>query len=130
MNGPKRFETIPPGFVTATNWLPGVPIRLAGTNAVNCAALTKVVAKAKLPIWAVAPERNPVPLTVRVKPGPPAVTELGLREAMEGALEAAEVSRGKISAKQVLAMRATVESMCCDLTLVRVYSMRVVSIVK
>ncbi len=30
------------------------------------------------------PERKPVPFTVKVKPGPPAVTELGLTDVMEG----------------------------------------------
>ena len=61
-----------------------MPMTLAGTKAVNCVALTKVVASTELTICTVAPDTNPVPFIVRVKPALPAVTELGFSEVMLG----------------------------------------------
>src|ERR1035441_8410634 len=52
---------------------------MAGTAADSLVALTNVVVRAAFPNVTVAPDRNPVPFTVRVKTGPPAVAELGLR---------------------------------------------------
>ena len=59
-------------------------MQLAGTKAVNCVALTNVLAKVvDVPLQAkftVDCETNPVPLTVSVKPAPPAVAEAGMVE--------------------------------------------------
>jgi hypothetical protein len=41
---------------------------------------TKVVVSAVLFHWTIAPERKPVPFTVRMKAGPPAVAARGLAE--------------------------------------------------
>src|ERR1035441_4150982 len=57
---------------------------MAGTAADSLVALTNVVVRAAFPNVTVAPERNPVPFTVRVKAGPPAVAELGLRLVIVG----------------------------------------------
>jgi len=67
--------------------VPGAAMRLAGTWAVNCAALTKLVASALPFHWTTAPERKPVPLTVRVNAGPPSNAELGLSELITCAAE-------------------------------------------
>jgi hypothetical protein len=75
----------PPGFTTVMLALPCVAIRLAVTAAVSCVPLTKVVESAVPFQSTVAPERNPVPLTVSVKAGPPAVAEVGLRLVITGA---------------------------------------------
>jgi len=78
------FEAVPPGLVTLTVALPVAAIRLAGTEAVNCVPLTKVVVRAKPLHSTVAPERNPVPFTASVKETPVAVAELGFRLVMAG----------------------------------------------
>jgi hypothetical protein len=49
----------------------------AGTVAVSCELLTKVVANAAPFQSTVAPEANPVPFTVNVNDGPPGVTLVG-----------------------------------------------------
>ena len=48
-------------------------MRFAGTAAVTCVPLTKVVAKVVLLNDTVTPLRKPVPTTFKVKAGPPAV---------------------------------------------------------
>src|ERR1700681_3858745 len=70
------FETVPPAASVEAG-VPAVAIRLAGTAALNCVALIIVVARGDPFHCTVEPERNPVPVTVSVKAGPPAVTELG-----------------------------------------------------
>ncbi len=67
---------------TVTLALPAAAIRLAGTAALNCVALANVVANGDPFHCTVEPERKPVPVTVSVKAGPPAVAELGARVAM------------------------------------------------
>jgi hypothetical protein len=52
---------------------------LAGTEAVNCVALTNVVESAEPFHCAVEAGTNPAPLTIRVNVGPPAAAELGLK---------------------------------------------------
>jgi len=76
---------VPPESFTVTLTEPAVAIRLAGTAAVNCVALTYVVVRAVLPHCTVAPETKFVPLTVRVKADPPAVVEVGDRLVIVGA---------------------------------------------
>ena len=75
---------VPPGVATVTLAVPAVAIRLAGTAAVSCLALTNVVVRAVVPQAAFAPETKFVPLIVRVKAAPPAVAELGLKLAIVG----------------------------------------------
>ena len=54
-------------------------MRAAGTAAVNWPAPTKVVASTVEFHWTVAPETKPLPFTVSVKAGPPAVIVEGSR---------------------------------------------------
>jgi hypothetical protein len=84
MGNAEALDAAPPGFTTVTLALPCNAIRSAVTAAVNCEPLTNVVEIA-LPFQStVAPERNPVPFTVRVKAAPPAVAEVGLRLVIAG----------------------------------------------
>ena len=65
------------GSDTVTAAVPADAISEAGTAAVNCPALTNVVLRA-LPFQVTAVVAvNPAPLTVRVKPGPPAIALVG-----------------------------------------------------
>ena len=84
------FELVPPAL-TVMLAVPAVAIRLVGTIAVTCVPLTNVVGSAALFQLTVAPLTNPVPVTVRVKPLPPAVTEFGerLEITREGEVETA-----------------------------------------
>ena len=75
---------VPPVVVTVTLAVPGAAMSLAGTAAVSLIALTNVVASVLPFHFAVAPETKFVPLIVRVKPGPPALAELGLKVAIMG----------------------------------------------
>jgi hypothetical protein len=71
---------VPPpggGLVTVTQAVPAAATLAAGTVAVNCEPLTKVVANGVPFQFTVAPDTNPVPFTVRVKPGLPGVTAAG-----------------------------------------------------
>ena len=68
---------------TAIVAVPEVAIRLAGTEAVSCVALTNVVVSGVPFQSTTAVEANPLPFTVNVNPGPPAVTLDGLTEVME-----------------------------------------------
>jgi hypothetical protein len=77
-------EEVPPLVVTVILAVPTLAIRLAGTAAVNCVALTNVVVSAVEPHFTAAPARKFVPVTVRVKAEPPTVTEVGLRLVMVG----------------------------------------------
>jgi hypothetical protein len=78
------FDVAPPE-VTVTETLPGVAIADAGTAAVTWFGLTTVVANcAPLKLTTESPP-NPSPFTVSVKPGAPAVAELGLILVMFGA---------------------------------------------
>jgi hypothetical protein len=77
-------DALPPLLVTVILALPGLAIRLAGTVAVNCVELTKVVVSAVPFQFTVAPEKKSVPFTVSVKSGPVAAAEVGLRLVMVG----------------------------------------------
>jgi hypothetical protein len=59
-------------------------IKAAETEAVNWLALWNVVGRADPFHWTIAPPKKPLPFTVSVKAGPLAVTEVGLREAIDG----------------------------------------------
>jgi len=76
------LEATLPGLITVTLAGTAVAIKLAGTAAVNCVALTKLVTSAVPFQFTVAPDKKPVPLTVSVKAAPPAVAEAGLRLVM------------------------------------------------
>lgn len=73
------LETPPPGagLLTVTCAEPTVAISLAGIEAVSCVLLTNVVARLEPFHCTVVLEMNPVPVTVSVKAGPPAMTEEG-----------------------------------------------------
>src|SRR5215469_12680500 len=75
------FEVPPPGLglTTVTEAVPAVAMSEAGTLAVNCELLTKVVLSG-LPFQStVAPETKPVPLTVSLNPAPPGLTASGTK---------------------------------------------------
>jgi hypothetical protein len=74
----------PPGFVTATAIEPGAAMAPAVMEARSELELTKVVAIAEPAHWIDAPARKPEPFTVKVKAGPPAVTDDGAREVIDG----------------------------------------------
>ena len=74
-------------------------MRLAVTSAVNCTAVTNVVARTELPICTVAPETKPLPFTVNVNVGPPAMALFGFSDVITGAV-APDTSRGATSIKQ------------------------------
>src|SRR5450755_766328 len=74
-------EVPPPGagLVTVTTAVFAVAMKDDEMGAVNCWALTRVVARA-LPFHLItAPVAKPVPLTVRVNAAPPGVATVGLR---------------------------------------------------
>jgi hypothetical protein len=75
---------VTPSSVTVTVAEPALATALAATGAVNCVALTNVVVSAVEFHCTTAPETNPVPLTVSVKPAWPAAAELGLRKVIAG----------------------------------------------
>jgi hypothetical protein len=71
---------VPPagvGVNTVTEAVPAVAMSLAGTAAVNCVALSGVVTSATPFHFTVEVLMKFVPVTVRVKPAPPAVAEEG-----------------------------------------------------
>src|ERR1700683_910415 len=73
------FDVPPPGlgFTTVTEAAVAAAMSGAGTLAVNCEALTKVVAGELWFQFTPAPETKPVPFTVRVNPSPPGLTASG-----------------------------------------------------
>ncbi len=77
------FDPRPPE-VTLTENVPAVVIRLAGTDAVNCVGFATVVLSVFPLKLTVAPDEKPVPLTVSVNVGPPAVALSGERELTVG----------------------------------------------
>jgi hypothetical protein len=81
----KAFDDTPSGSITTTVAVPAAAIRLAGTGAVSCVALTNVVTRADPLNWMTAPETNPLPFTVSWKVGLVAVAEFGLRLVMVSA---------------------------------------------
>jgi hypothetical protein len=105
---------VTPPDTTVTVGLPWPVMKLPVTTAVSLVALTKVVVRAELFHWTTAPDAKPLPLTVRVNAGPPAVAELGLSDAMTGGglmvndapLEVAPPDVTVIAALSWLAMRA------------------------
>lgn len=88
------LEAAVPGFTTVTLAVPDVNIRLAGTDAVTCVPLTKLVTSAEPFHCTIAPDKKPDPFTVSVKVGPAAGINAGLRlESVGVAAEALEIAR-------------------------------------
>ena len=79
-------EVPPPGagLVTVTLTIPAVAMSAAKMEAVSWVALTNTVVFAEPLKLTVAPETNPVPLTVNVKAAPPAVALVGDSEVIAG----------------------------------------------
>jgi hypothetical protein len=75
----RMLETAPPGLDTVTAADSARFDGLADTAAVNCVALTKVVARGEPFHSTVAPGTNLDPLTVKVNAGTPSIAALGLR---------------------------------------------------
>jgi hypothetical protein len=78
------FDVPPHGVTTASEAVPAVAMRAAGTVAVSWVAETKVVASAVPFQFTVDPERKVVPFTVSTNCGPPAVVHVGLSELIVG----------------------------------------------
>ena len=95
---------VTPFSVTATVTDPALATRLAATGAVNCVALTKVVVSAVEFHSTTAPEMNPVPLTVSVKPPWPAVALLGLSEVIAGPVLMVKVAPVEVTPFSVTVM--------------------------
>ena len=85
------FEVRPPDW-TLTETVVAWAIRFAGTAAVSSVELTNVVVSAIAFHSTTAPEANPVPFTVKVNAGPPAVVALGLIEKSAGPAATVSVS--------------------------------------
>ena len=81
---PTGFDTKLPGLTTVTVALPTEAIKLAATVAVNWVLLPKVVGCAAPFQSTMAPDTKPVPFTVSVNPGPPAVADGGDRLVIAG----------------------------------------------
>src|SRR5262245_44934928 len=77
----RTFDTPPPGvgLKTVTLACPVPTMSEARICAVNCVALTKFVVRFAPSQRTTDPATKPVPLTVRVKLGPPSTIEVGLR---------------------------------------------------
>jgi hypothetical protein len=78
------FEVTPP-ITTVMGVVPALAMSVAGTVAVNWVALTNLVDSVAVFQRMVEPDENPVPLTVSVKDGPPAVAVFGEIALMTGA---------------------------------------------
>ena len=78
-------ESCASGLSTLTLNVPPVATSVAGTDAVSCVALTKVVVSAEPAHSTFAPVTNEVPLTVSVNAAPPTTPVLGAREISAGA---------------------------------------------
>src|SRR4029077_4307746 len=90
-----RAFDVAPSAGTVTLAVPAAARSAAGTRAVTCDALTKVVASG-VPFQAtVAPDGRLLPLTVRVRSAPPTDAEAGLRLVMAaGGVDAFTVNTG------------------------------------
>ena len=77
------FDVTPPE-ITVTAVGPASVISPAATEAVNCVAPTRVVGSGEPFQSTTAPEANPLPFTVSVKAGPPAIALAGTSELITG----------------------------------------------
>src|ERR1700722_14431430 len=69
----KAADAAPPGLVTIMYGFPATAIALAGIEASNSVELMNVVWTFKRLKLTCEPCTNPFPVTVRIKPGPPAI---------------------------------------------------------
>lgn len=79
-----EFDVVPPGVPTLTAALPLPAIAFAGTDAVSCVELPKLLVRATPFHNTTSPEAKLLPLTVSVKPGPPAIALAGETEFSAG----------------------------------------------
>ena len=79
------LEAGPDGLAKVICADPGCAVSVAGTPAVTCVPLTKVVVSAVPFNDTTAPDTKPVPFTVNVNAGPPAVTVAGEMLVITGA---------------------------------------------
>jgi predicted anti-sigma-YlaC factor YlaD len=80
MGNAAGFDTPPPGAGLATVMVAvlATATSAAAMDAVSCDALTNVVVRGLPFQWTTEAETNPVPLTVRVNPGLPGATAVGI----------------------------------------------------
>src|SRR6516225_9300722 len=92
------FDVPPPGagLVTVTGTVRGEATAAAGMAAVNCVELTSVVAGVVPPKLTTEAATKFVPLTVRVKPAPPAAALVGEIVAIVGLLPPHPASNTKL----------------------------------
>lgn len=79
--------SFPAAVCTATVAVPGMAMSVAGTVAVSCVVDTNVVVSALAFHTTTSPETKFAPLTVMVKPAPPAVAPVGEMEFSVGGAE-------------------------------------------
>ena len=79
----------------------------AATTAVSCVALTNVVGRLAVPHHTADPFTKFEPLTVRLKPAPPAVVDAGARLVIAGAGGGARLVRWKSSGAAPVALAVT-----------------------
>ena len=91
-----EFDVIPAETAVIVA-VPGVPIRLEDTVAVNCVAFTNVVGKVEPFQLTTVAELNPVPVTISAKVDPPAATVLGLSELIVGPAPMVNVAGAEIT---------------------------------
>jgi hypothetical protein len=99
------FDVTPPDL-TLIDAVPELAMRLAGTDAVNWVALTRVVVSAVVFHRTVAPEPNPVPFTVNVNPALPAVMVDGVRNVMAGPATTVKFTEFDVTPPEVTVTRA------------------------
>src|SRR5437899_3798874 len=78
------FEATGPGLTTRTVAVPTVAMSAAAMLAVTCVGLTTVVGRADPFHSTFAPAAKPLPSTVSVKAGPPAIVLRGVRASTVG----------------------------------------------
>jgi hypothetical protein len=88
----KGAESAPGPPLTVTPMVPGAAIRLAGTSAVSCDALTKVVANGVPSKFTSIPLEKFAPFTVKVNAAAPAVREGGRSAPIVGSLPIVKVT--------------------------------------
>jgi hypothetical protein len=95
------FEVTPPEL-TVMLTVPALAISAAETGAVNWLAFWTVVGRAVPFHWTMAPPEKPLPFIVSVKPGPVAVAEFGLKEAIAGGALIGNVTPFEVTADRTV----------------------------
>jgi hypothetical protein len=110
-----EFDVVPPGVPTLTVALPLPAIALAGTDAVSCVALLKLLVRDAPFHNTTSPEVKLLPLTVSVKPGPPATAFAGEREFSAGtAVIIAKLKVFDVAPLEVLTLIDSVPGLAID----------------